>query len=110
VRFLSVAFLLAALPATAAPNPQASGVQAIVQGFDIAIPYRPAAVPVAGRQQLFYELHLSNFARIPLAVTRLEARDPASGAVLLDASGAALHALMDGAPDGIIAPRARGIV
>ena len=104
MRFLSVVILLAA------PNPQASGVQAIVQGFDIAIPYRPAAVPVAGRQQLFYELHLSNFARIPLAAMRLEVRDPASGAVLLDVSGAALHTLMDGAPDGMIAPQARGIV
>ena len=91
-------------------EPADRGAQAIVQGFDIAIPYRPAAVPVAGQRQLFYELHLSNFARIPLAATRLEVRDPASGAVLLDVSGAALHALMDGAPDGMIAPHARGIV
>ena len=110
MRFLSLAILLTALPAATAPNAQTTGPQPIDQGFDVAIPYRPAAVPVAGEQRLFYELHLSNFARVPLAVARLEVRDPASGAVLLDVSGAALRALMEGTPDGMIAPHARGIV
>lgn len=105
MRFLFLAVLLATLPAASAPP-----AQAVDQGFDVIIPYRPAPVPVAGEPRLFYELHLSNFAGIPLAATRLEVRDPSSGAVLLDISGAALHALIEGAPEGRIAPHARGIV
>ncbi len=72
------------------------------QSFDLHVPLPPTPVPVEGRMRLFYELHLTNFARTPLAASGVQVIDAASGREIARYSDAALAARlapMDGAAD-----------
>src|SRR5262245_41024071 len=40
--------------------------------IDIAIPSAPTPVRIAGRMHLAYELHITNFRNVELALTRIE--------------------------------------
>lgn len=72
---------------------QTSGLQ---QGFDIRVGAAPAPVPIGGQTRLVYELQLSNHAATPLAVSRIETMEGATGRILADLQGAALDAALGG--------------
>jgi murein DD-endopeptidase MepM/ murein hydrolase activator NlpD len=42
------------------------------ESFDMAVPVAPAPVTIDGREWLIYELHLSNFSREPLRITKID--------------------------------------
>jgi murein DD-endopeptidase len=71
-----------------AQAPAASGLR---QSFDVQNPVPPTPFGIAGRTQLVYELHLSNFSADELELTRLEVVDAgAPRSVLGDYRGDAL--------------------
>ena len=64
--------LLAALGASAG---LAQPPSALRQSFDVRIPVPPTPFKILGKVQLVYELHISNFSRDELELTRLEVLD-----------------------------------
>lgn len=103
--------LLAALAAPVSAPPLASR-SADIQAFDADIRLSPATVRIGDELHLVYEMHLSNFAAVPLTLDRIVVRDAASGAELLALSGAALDAALGHVPSGggaTIAPGARAL-
>lgn len=87
LRLAAAATLLVASPAASAE------VEAPTQAFDMAVPLAPQPVTIGGRRLLRYELHLTSFAPVPLAVERLEVTG-AAGESLLTLRGAALADVM----------------
>jgi len=95
----------------------ATHAQALQESFDLGVPVPPTPVVIEAQTRLFYELHLSNFARRPLDPVRVEVRDATTGATLAVFEGEALERQLDrsglqwkaeaGAP---IAPGRRGIL
>ena len=47
--------------------------------FDVEVPLAPTPVRSDGRSLLAYEIHLTNFADETLTLTKIDARDAASG-------------------------------
>ena len=81
-------------PATPAPRAARQGSAPIVrQGFDVVVPIVPAPVPMGDGLRLAYEVHLTNFADVPLQLTSLQVED-ASGATLVRVDRAALPAIL----------------
>jgi murein DD-endopeptidase len=79
------------------------------ESFDLQVPLAPAPVVVDGRARLFYELHLRNFSRQPLAPQWVEVLDD-EGVALARFEGEALAARLapavpgGEAPAGAVAP------
>lgn len=86
------------------------------ESFDLQVPVPPTPVRIDGQQRLLYELHLTNFARGPLSLQRVDVLDPATGQVLAqfrDADLAARLARPGAAATGAagaIAPGMRGVL
>lgn len=65
--------LLAACAALAfAGAAQAQPRQPVLQSFDVAAPFAPVLADLGGRQQLVYELYLTNFSSRPIRIDRIE--------------------------------------
>ena len=82
------------------------------ESFDLQIPAPPTPVQIEGRQQLAYELHLTNFAREPLSPVSIDVLDE-KDRVLASFSGAALTsrlAQVGGGTGAAIAPGMRGVM
>jgi murein DD-endopeptidase len=47
---------------------------AVVQSVDLHVPAPPRIVPIAGRPHLVYELHVTNFLPVDVALTRIQVR------------------------------------
>jgi hypothetical protein len=77
-------------------GPAIGQTQALRQGFDIRVGAAPAPVRIGGQTRLVYELQLSNFASTALEVSRIEALDAATGAVIANLQGGALDAALGG--------------
>lgn len=77
------------------------------QSFDMRVPVPPAPVTVAGTPQLLYELHLTNFAREPLVLQRVEVLDADDATVIADVRDDALDRGLGriGAPSADVGPR-----
>ncbi|MFC5743644.1 M23 family metallopeptidase [Dyella tabacisoli] len=88
----------------------------LLQSFDLQVPWNPSAVDIAGKTQLVYELHLTNFARNDLVLKRIQTVNIETGAVLGDFHESELQGLI-GRPDRpgekkdrlIVAPGARAV-
>ncbi|HYW13643.1 MAG TPA: M23 family metallopeptidase [Longimicrobium sp.] len=63
-------------------------------GFDMMVPVAPAPVRVGDASQLAYELHLTNFARDSLTLTRVQVLSDADGSTLAVFEGSALEGLV----------------
>lgn len=74
--------------AVSRPSPAAAGPER--ESFDLRVPVAPAPVPSQGRLRLFHELHLTSFAREPLAIERIEVQGD-DGRVLASYAGDALR-------------------
>jgi murein DD-endopeptidase MepM/ murein hydrolase activator NlpD len=61
--------------------------------LEMRVPFEPTAFPSAGRTYLTYELHLRNFAAVPLTLTRVEVLDanPRSADVVVAFDGKPLE-------------------
>lgn len=85
------------------------------ESFDLRVPLAPAPVVVEGRARLFYELHLSNFSRQPLAPQVVEVLD-GEGVAYARYTGEALTARLapavpgGDAPAGVVAPGSRAVL
>jgi murein DD-endopeptidase len=64
---------LASLAFTSAPV-RAAERDAIVQSVELVVPAPPVVVPIAGRPHLVYELHITNFLPVDVALTRIQVR------------------------------------
>jgi murein DD-endopeptidase len=89
----------------------------IASALDIQVGAAPALVRVASREHLVHELHVTNFMRSDVTVTRVEVRDAVRGTVLVDLRDAALasHMARPGLPSDlpdnrVIGPGLRAIV
>ena len=83
---------------------------ALRQSFDITIPQAPMPVPVEGKVQLAYELHLTNFSAEPLSVKRVRIADP--NGKIEEFAGDALDqrlAMVSGGSKSAITPGQRAI-
>lgn len=104
-----------ALPGSTSTTAQSRAT--IVSAIDVQAGSPPAVVAIAGRQQLVYELHVTNFRRTDVTLTRIEVLDADSDAVVGDFSDAALSSRLArvGAPSDVsdkrvIPPGTRAIV
>jgi len=85
------------------------------ESFDLSVPLAPTAVATDGRMRMFYELHLRNFSRQPLAPLRIEVLGD-DGERRADHAGEALAARLapavpgTDAREGVIAAGGHGVV
>ncbi|MGF7150686.1 hypothetical protein FHS96_004344 [Sphingomonas zeicaulis] len=99
-------FLLPAIALLAAP----AGAE-VRQSLDVAVPQPPAPVTVEGRDQLVYELHVTQFGDRPARLRSLTVSDADSGAPLAHFAGKALAARIQVVGGGeAIPPGGRAIV
>lgn len=84
---LPVILLLAPLHATAQPTRTP-----IIQSLDIQVPVAPAAINVGGKRHLVYELHVTNFQTVDVALNRVEILNADDGTPLANFSGDELAA------------------
>jgi murein DD-endopeptidase MepM/ murein hydrolase activator NlpD len=91
--------ICAGVPAAAAEPPSALPLR---QAFGIEARGMPAPVPIAGKQVLRYELHLTNFASRDLVIERLRIMDGRTGRILdiLEGEGLARAAGLIGGAEG----------
>lgn len=86
------------------------------RSFDMHVPVAPVAVVVDGVPRLVYELHLTNFAAMPLVLRGLDVLASPAGAIVagFDASGLASRMAPvgggGGAEPSVIAPGTRAVV
>ncbi|MBO9662104.1 M23 family metallopeptidase [Dokdonella sp.] len=86
------------------------------QAFDLAVPLAPTSYVVDGRARLGYELHLTNFAAVPLRLTRVDVFAEDGSTPLVTLSGGALAASLGrigpeaGEDASTLAPGVRAIV
>jgi Peptidase family M23 len=59
----------------------------VVQSFSLEVPAAPSIADVAGKRELVYELHLTNFASSPILIDRITVLDQATGGVLASIEG-----------------------
>jgi murein DD-endopeptidase len=71
-----------------------AAVKPLRQSFDIQIPWTPLPAQINGKQQLVYELHLTNFSRDRLRLDRVAVTDMTSGAVLHEFEGLELASMI----------------
>ncbi|MGH7571356.1 MAG: M23 family metallopeptidase [Gemmatimonadota bacterium] len=91
--------------------------QAVHQSFDLVVPRAPVPVTVDGETRLVYELHITNFARVDLRLTRIEVLDyDRPGEPLADLQAEELVQVLGGpgirsadADRRLIAPGRRGV-
>src|SRR5262245_27762521 len=84
---LAIASLLS-LGDVSAQNAQPTGATQAIP-LDLSVPIAPVPVNAEGRRHYLYELHLTNFGRAQVTLTRLEVLD-GSGAVVSVSEGDAL--------------------
>ncbi|WP_031495904.1 M23 family metallopeptidase [Bryobacter aggregatus] len=84
----------------------------VQESFEAMVIEAPAPITVAGRTQLYYELHLTNFSSKPLQLETVRVHNADNGAVLQEIGGAALAARTSilGAVAGPVAPGRRAIL
>jgi murein DD-endopeptidase len=89
----------------------------IIHSVDIQIPSPPIPVNIAGKRRLAYELHITNFRRSEITLTRVEVTDAVRGTRLGDFHGAELGRLLGpsgASPDTterrVIGPAMRAVV
>lgn len=92
------AFVRYGLSAVLASAAAAAPAAPVRDAFELAVTQAPAAVPVDGGIQLVYELHLTNFAAMPLRPLRLDVID-GHGALLARIDAKALRQRL--APIGV---------
>src|SRR3982074_935555 len=81
----SAFIVLTAMMALSSPVPaQGLATTPLRQSFDLQVLWLPIPVAIAGKLQLVYELHLTNFARVDLALRRIQLLDSASGSIVGD--------------------------
>lgn len=111
--------LAMSLLVAAAPMPQSTvaAEQALRESFDLRVVSPPGVVVSEGRARVFYELHLTNFARQALAPTRVRVVDADSGGEIAGFDGDALaRQLAPAVPsaeprsDAAIAPGQRSVL
>ena len=109
VACLVACLALASTPVAAWSAEVASPVR---ESFDIVVPKPPAPAAVAGRAQLLYELHLTNFSAEPLELRRVRITDADTGRMLAEFSDDTLRRLSVVQVDatGPIAPGRRAII
>lgn len=66
------------------------------QAFDASIPHSPTPATIGNAKWLFYEIHLTNFARVPLTLSAVDVLDEATGRVVHRLEGAALTQAVGG--------------
>ena len=85
----------------------------LTQNFDMAAPFRPSPVLIAGKRLLRYELHLTNFSSLPLTLKRIDILDSATGTTLATVEGDAISRRIKWmgptAPAGVVASGQRAI-
>ena len=57
------------------------------EAFDLRVPHQPAPVTVEDRALLFYEIHMTNFSRQPLAPVSIDVLDADTGATVARYAG-----------------------
>jgi hypothetical protein len=88
-------FLPACLLVLACLTPSFPRAAPLLDGFALAAPVAPTPIRSGAMQRLAYEVHLTNYATIPLTLDRLDVLDPAHPAQPLASwSGAALQSLV----------------
>ena len=93
-----------------------AGTARLQQSFDLSVPDTPHATRTDAGEQVFEELHLTNFAGTPLRLARVDVVDARSGRVWASFAGDALagrFALIgppDRTPGAVIAQGRRGVV
>jgi Peptidase family M23 len=83
------AFLFSALLASAS---WAQARTPLVQSLDLHVPLAPSPVTIGGKKHLAYELHVTNFRTLDIALTQLEVLDADRGTPIGDFRDAALAA------------------
>jgi murein DD-endopeptidase len=119
-----MAALILAIPVVAGP-PVAepadvavtSGAAHLRQSVDLQVPVSPEPVKTVGSLEFVYELHVTNFAAVPIELTRIEVLDAADGGSVIREFRDADLASLIGRPVGVadadkhsIAPGTRAIV
>ncbi len=66
------------------------------QAFDAHVPHPPTVATIGNVRRLFYELHLTNFATVPLRLLTITVVDDGTGRVLRQVQGAALDPIIGG--------------
>lgn len=84
VRLVLIAMLLGPLAMAEAPRP------ALAQSVDVQIPAAPMPVTIAGKRQLGYELHVTNFRPFDVELLRVDVIDAGNGNRLANLSGSQL--------------------
>jgi len=93
-----------------------AGTARLRQSFDLSVPDTPHATSTDAGEQVFEELHLTNFAGTPLRLARVDVVDARSGRVWASFAGDALarrFALVGPPgqePGAVVAPGRRGVV
>lgn len=89
----------------------------LVQSVDMQVPGAPTPVTIGGKKHLAYELHVTNFRTLDVALTRIEVLDADRGTTLGDFRDATLAARLgrpgirgDLADKRVIAPGMRAVV
>lgn len=91
----SAFIVLTAMMALSSPVPaQGLATTPLRQSFDLQVLWPPIPVAIAGKLQLVYELHLTNFARVDLALRRIQLLDSASGSIVGDFRESELQGLI----------------
>lgn len=79
---------------TMSSSPSAQSRAPLVQSVDMQVPVAPIPVTSGGKRYLAYELHVTNFRTVDVALTRLEVLDADRGSHVADFGDAALTALL----------------
>lgn len=66
----------------------------IVQSLDLQVPVLPTPVTIGGKQHLAYELHVTNFRSIDVALTRIQILDAERGMLLAEFGDTALATIL----------------
>lgn len=102
----SIAFLLTL---ASAPASWAQARPRLVQSIDVQIPMPPTPVVIAGKRHLAYELHITNFKTVDVALTRIEVLNAGSKARLADLRDEALTSTL-GRPGFRTAPPDKRVI
>jgi murein DD-endopeptidase len=82
VRRFALAALLCASYGSAAYAQERA---AVLESVDLLVPVAPTSFKIAGRTQLVYELHITNFLPVDVSITRVQVRSaPPAGASIAD--------------------------
>jgi len=95
----------------AAPAQERLPAPPLRQSFDLSVPQAPVPVPLQGRTQLTYEVHLTNFSDDLLSLKRVRVLDPA-GRLVVEFAGEALDRRLTGwsGRPGTLGPGQRAVL